>query len=231
MNKKIILQIISIIMALSVIFTVGGCKNSGDDDGIVNAKGNPVQPSVNEEDQAIIKYTTVNADGKEEEATKVLDVNSPIVNEVDLGEALDKQYKTDDQKNNFIDRAESSGISKDDAEDIINNASEWVDFAYTVYIANTSAKFMHTRQITVANENENIILQTNLDAEYGINSGTGFPIYICGYVNSAKFADEESLIAELNKMGIKLIYTFTDDNTTDIDNWDEVTTETMDIKF
>lgn len=231
MNKKVLFQIISILMTVCVIFTVGGCKGSSDD-GIVDAKGSPIQPSVNEENsEAIIKYTSVNAEGKEETATKVLDINSPILNEIDIGESLDSQYKSDDQKSDFVDRAENSGISKDNAEEIINNAAKWSEFAYTVYVANTSAKYMHTRYVTVGKENKNIVIQTSLDAEYGISSGTGFPIYICGYINTAEYADEEAIIAELNKMEIKLVYAFTDDNTTDIDNWDDVTTETMDVKF
>lgn len=233
MNKKIILQIVSILMTVCVIFTVGGCKGSSDEDSqIVNAKGDPIQPSINtEENQAIIKYTSVNSEGKEEEATKVLDIDSPSVNEVSVGSSLDQQYKTDDQKQSFIGKAELNGIGKDKAQEILNNAAEWVDFSYTIFVANTSSQFMHTGQLVVGKENSNVVLETRLDAEYGINAGTGYPIYISGLVNTAAFPDEESMIKQLNEMKVQLIYTLTDISITDIDDWDAVETDVMDIEF
>lgn len=231
MNKKVILQIISILMAISVIFTVGGCKNSSDDDRIVNAKGNPVQPTIDEQDQAIIKYTTVNADGKEEEATTAIEINSPSVDEVTLGSSLEQQYKSDDQKQEFVNKVENNGIDKDTAQDIINNAEKWAEFSYTIYVANTSSQLMHARYLTVGNKISDVAVETNLDAEYGICSGTGYPIYISGYVNIAAYPDEESLIVKLNEMKVQLIYTLTDNTVADIDDWDTVETKLMDINF
>lgn len=231
MNKKVILQIISILMALSVIFTVGGCKKSGGDDEIINAKGNPVQPTINEQNQAIIKYTSVNSEGKEEDVTKVLEVDSPTIDEFSVGSSLEQQYKDDDQKQEFVDRAESSGIGKDTAQDIINNAEKWVEFSYTIYVANTSSQLMHTKYLTVGSTNSDVVLETYLDAEYGIRTGTGYPVYISGFANTAVYSDEESLIAKLNEMKVQLVYTLTDETVADIDDWSVVETETMDINF
>ena len=97
MKNKIFLRIVSLIMAAGVMLTVGGCKKNNSDSGttdasgnsvqaVVDGKGNAVQPSVDEKaSTAIVKYTKVNSDGKEEEATTVLKVNSPIVNQLTMG--------------------------------------------------------------------------------------------------------------------------------------------------
>lgn len=241
MNNKIILRIISIIMAVCVVLTVGGCKKSASgnsnnpdkDAKIVNGEGNPVQPVIDEkESSAIIKYTKVNAKGREEEATTVVKINSPIINEISMGSTVADTYKTDKEKENFVNNAvKNDGIDKDQAEEIIKNPTKWVAFNYTVYIANTNAQRLITSFMEVGKKNSNITVKTNLDCEYSIKSGSGTEIFISGYVNVNEYPDEESLIAELNGMGVKLIYTLANDKVTDIDNWDEVTTKKMDIKF
>lgn len=78
MKNKIFLRIVSLIMAAGVMLTVGGCKKNNSDSGttdasgnsvqaVVDGKGNAVQPSVDEKaSTAIVKYTKVNSDGKEE---------------------------------------------------------------------------------------------------------------------------------------------------------------------
>ena len=200
---------------------------------VVDGKGNAVQPSVDEKaSTAVVKYTKVNSDGKEEEATTVLKVNSPIVNQLTMGSKVDQIYKTDGQKNSFVDNAvKNDGIDKDQAEDIVKHPEEWVEFNYTAYIANTSAQRLITSFIEVGGKNDNIVLKKNLDCEYSIKSGSAMEIFISGLVNIEKYPDEESLLVELNGMKVKLIYTLADDKITDIDNWDEVEQKKMDIKF
>lgn len=244
MKNKIFLRIVSLVMAAGVMLTVGGCKKNSSDSGttdasgnsvqaVVDGKGNAVQPSVDEKaSTAIVKYTKVNADGKEEEATTVLKVNSPIVNQLTMGSKVDQIYKTDGQKNSFVDNAvKNDGIDKDQAEDIVKHPEEWVEFNYTAYIANTSAQRLITSFIEVGGKNDNIVLKKNLDCEYSIKSGSAMEIFISGLVNIEKYPDEESLLEELNGMKVKLIYTLADDKITDIDNWDEVEQKKMDIKF
>ena len=244
MKNKILLRIVSLIMATSVVLTVGGCKKKDSDSGttdasgnsvqaVVDGKGNAVQPSVDEKaSTAVVKYTKVNADGKEEEATTVLTVKSPIVNQLTMGSKLDQVYKTDGQKNSFVDNAvKNDGIDKDKAEDIVKHPEEWVEFNYTAYVANTSSQRLITSFIEVGGKNDNIVLRKNLDCEYSIKSGSAMEIFISGLVNIEKYPDEESLLEELNGMKVKLIYTLADDKITDIDNWDEVEQKKMDIKF
>lgn len=250
MNNKLLIRIISLVMAVSVVFAVGGCgkKDSAEtnteagastessDASIqeaIDGKGSPVQPSIDEKaSTAVIKYTKVNSEGKKEDATTVVNVKSPIVNEITMSAKLSDQYKTDAQKLNFVNNAtKNSDIEKSKAEEIINKAEEWVEFGYTAYIANTSSQRLITAFLEIGGSSDNIIVKKNLDCEYSIKSGMATTVYISGYVNVEKYPDEESIIKELNDMKIKLVYTLADDSVTDIDNWDEVTQKTMDIKF
>ncbi len=250
MNNKLLTRIISLIMAASVVFAVGGCgkkdatgtsseadaSNSSSEASVqeaIDGKGSPVQPSVDEKaSTAVIKYTKVNSDGKKEDATTVLNVKSPIVNEITMSAKLSDQYKTDAQKTNFVNSVtKNNDIEKNKAEEIINKAEEWVEFGYTAYIANTSSQRLITAFLDIGGSNDNLIVRKNLDCEYSIKSGMATTVYISGYVNVEKFPDEESIIKELNDMKIKLVYTLADDSITDVDNWDEVTQKTMDVKF
>ena len=128
MKNKIFLRIVSLVMAAGVMLTVGGCKKNNSDSGTTDASGNSVQAVVDGKG----KYTKVNSDGKEEEATTVLKVNSPIVNQLTMGSKVDQIYKTDGQKNSFVDNAvKNDGIDKDQAEDIVKHPEAWVEFNYT----------------------------------------------------------------------------------------------------
>lgn len=250
MNNKLLTRIISLVIAASVVLAVGGCgkKNTAETGSeadasnssseasaqeVIDGKGTPVQPNVDEKaSTAVIKYTKVNSEGKKEDATTVLNVKSPIVNEITMSAKLSDQYKTDAQKTNFVNSVtKNNDIEKSKAEEIINKAEEWVEFGYTAYIANTSSQRLITAFLEIGGSNDNIIVRKNLDCEYSIKSGMATTVYISGYVNVEKYPDEESIIKELNDMKIKLVYTLADDSITDIDNWDEVTQKTMDVKF
>lgn len=235
MNNKILLRIISVLITIAVVLTVGGCKSStgsGSSD-IIDGNGEAIQPSINNDSgEAIIKYTTVNSEGKEEEATKVLNVGTDNkYNEIVNGSSLDKVYKTDDEKNQFIDKAEDNGIDKDKAEDIINNAAKWVEFGYAAYVANTSSKKLITESVEISKQKDNIVVNTKLDCQYGIASGSATGVYVSGYVNINEYPDEESLLAELNGMDIKLIYTLVDKSVEDIDDWSQFDIKKMNLNF
>ena len=139
MNSKIFLKVISLVMAASIVLTVGGCKKNdtvSDDttaesktQEVVDGKGNAVQPSIDKDGKAIIKYTKVNSEGKKEDATTVVNVNSSVVNKPTMGSSLSDTVKTDGQKKNFVDNlVKKDDIDKDKAEDIINKADDWVEF-------------------------------------------------------------------------------------------------------
>ncbi|HAS37157.1 MAG TPA: hypothetical protein DCS04_00815 [Ruminococcaceae bacterium] len=242
MKNKILLRVISLVMAASVVFAVGGCgkKDTVTDDTtaeskaqeVIDGKGNAVQPSIDKDGKAVIKYTKVNSEGKKEDATTVVNVNSSVVNKPTMGSSLSDTVKTDGQKKTFVDNlVKKDDVDKDKAEDIINKAEDWVEFGYSVYVANTNALRLITASIEIGSKNDNLILHKNLDCEYSIKSGSGMEIYISGLVNLAKYPDDQALLKELNAMNVKLVYTLAEDSITDIDDWSKVTTKTMDIKF
>lgn len=242
MNNKILLRILSVILSVCVVLTVGGCKKNnstenesskGTTQGIIEGNGNAVQPSINKDsDTAVIKYTSVNSEGKKEDATKVLTINSSVANEITMGNKLSETVKTDGQKQSFVEKeTKKDNISKDQAEEIVKNPENWVEFGYSAYIANTSSQRLITSFIEINGTNSNIALRKNLDCEYSITSGSGVEVYITGLVNIEKYPDEESLIKELNDMKVKLVYTLADDSITDVEDWDKVDKKTMDITF
>lgn len=231
MKNKVLLRIVSVLMIIAVVLAVGGCKKDSDD--VTNGGGEPIQPSINQDTgEAIIKFTTVNSEGKEEEATKVLNAGvGSTYNEVVNGSSLDKVYKTDDEKNQFVADAENNGIDKDKAEEIINNAAKWVEFGYAAYVANTSSKKLITESVEIPSQKESIVVNSKLDCQYGIASGSATGVYVSGYVNINEYPDEESLLAELNGMGIKLVYTLVDKSVEDIDDWSQFTIKKMELSF
>lgn len=250
MNNKILTRIISLVMAASVVLTVGGCGKKGtasdgtsDKDAanvttkesvqeVIDGKGSPVQPNVDEKaSTAVVKYTSVNAEGKDEDVTRVVKVDSPIINDLTMSTKLSETIKNDAQKKNLIDTIVDNGVDKSKAEDIVKNAEKWVEFGYTAYIANTSSQRLITSFLELTNTNDNIVVLKDLDCEYSIKSGSGMPVYISGLVNVEKYPDEETIFKELNSMKIKLVYTLADDSVTDIDDWSKVTKKTMTINF
>lgn len=251
MNNKILTRIISLVMAASVVLTVGGCGKKGSTaDGnsnndaangttkesvleVIDGKGAPVQPNIDEKaSTAVIKYTKINEEGKKEDVTTVTKVNSPVINDIKMSSKLSEIYKTDGQKQIFVKQyTRNNDIDKDKAEEIIGKADEWVEFGYTAYIANTSAQRLITSFLEIGGKNDNLVVKRNLDCEYSITSGRATTVYISGFVNIEKYPDEESIFKELNEMKIKLVYTLADDKTSDVDNWDNVNKKTMDIKF
>lgn len=242
MKNKILLRIVSLVMAASVVLTVGGCKkkDTASDDTtagskaqeVVDGKGNAVQPSIDKDGNAVIKYTKVNSDGKKEDATTVVKVNSSAVNKATMGSKLSDTVKTDGQKQSYVNNlVKKDEVDKNKAEDIVNKAEDWVEFGYSVYVANTNSLRLITASIDIGDKNDNLVLHKNLDCEYSIKSGSGMEIYISGLVNLEKYPDDQALLKELNNMKVKLVYTLAEDGVTDIDDWSSVTTKTMDIKF
>ena len=114
MNNKILMRIISLVMAASVVLAVGGCGKKGNTadvisgadasngttkasvQEVIDGKGAPVQPSVDEKaSTAVVKYTSVNAEGKSEDATRVVKVDSPIINDLTMSTRLSETIKND----------------------------------------------------------------------------------------------------------------------------------------
>lgn len=224
MNKNVLIRAVSLIIAVCVLVTAYGCKK-GDSNGDIN------QPSI-QDGTAVIEYTSTNGDGKEVDATKVVDVDDKYVGNLSAGENLKDEFEDEDKKDKFVSRNEDFGIDDDKANEIVENAAKWTKFAYNVYIANSNAKRVAFSMLKAKNT-DNIIIDTNLGCEYGIVPGGTMMVMIEGIVNSSALETEEEIIAELNKMDIDVVYTFIDDDGLEagIDDWSKVTTAYMPVTF
>ena len=224
MNKNVLIRAVSLIIAVCVLVTAYGCKK-GDSNGDIN------QPSI-QDGTAVIEYTSTNGDGKEVDATKVVDVDDKYVGNLSAGENLKDEFEDEDEKDKFVSRNEDFGIDDDKANEIVENAAKWTKFAYNVYIANSNAKRVAFSMLKAKNT-DNIIIDTNLGCEYGIVPGGTMMVMIEGIVNSSALETEEEIIAELNKMDIDVVYTFIDDDGLEagIDDWSKVTTAYMPVTF
>ena len=223
MNKNVFIRAVSLILMACVILTAYGCKDGGKDNiGIA-------QPEITG-NQAVIEYTSLNDDGKEVDATNVVKVNKDSVGKLNSGSSLSDTLKDQEDEDRFLNRNEDFGISKDEAQDIVDNAEKWTKFSYSIYVANSNAKRVAFRLLKATNT-ENIIIDTDLGCEYGFNPGRGMHILIEGLVNSAKLKTEEEIIAELNKTDIDIIYTLIESDLDSVDDWSNVTTAYMPVTF
>lgn len=225
MNKNVLIRAVSLIIAVCVLVTAYGCKKSESANGDIN------QPSI-QDGTAVIEYTSTDKDGKEVDATKVVDVDSDSVGNLSAGENLKDEFEDENKKDKFVSRNEDFGIDDEKADEIVENAAKWTKFSYNVYIANSNAKRVAFSMLKAKNT-ENIIIDTNLGCEYGVVPGGSMMILIEGIVNSTALDTEEKILAELNEMDIDIIYTFIDDDGLEagIDDWSKVTTAYMPVNF
>ena len=223
MNKNVFIRAVSLILMACVILTAYGCKDGGKDNAGI------AQPEITD-NQAVIEYTSLNDDGKEVDATNIVEVNKDTVGKLNSGSSLSDTLKDQEDEDRFLNRNEDFGISKDEAQDIVDNAEKWTKFSYSIYVANSNAKRVAFRLLKATNT-ENIIIDTDLGCEYGFNPGRGMYILIEGLVNSAKLQTEEEIIAELNKMDVDIIYTLIESDLDSVDDWSNVTTAYMPVTF
>ncbi len=223
MNKNVLIRAVSLFLAAGVVLTAYGCGDKDEKEANVN------QPVI-ENNTAVIEFTSVDDNGKEVEATNVVEVNGDAIGNLGSGSTLKDTLKDKEDENKFISKNEDYGIDKDTAQDIVNNAEKWVKFTYSLYIANTHSKRIAIRELKATNT-ENIIIDTDLGCEYGFNPGKGMSILVEGLVDSSKYETQEEIVAELNNMDIQFIYTLIDGNSTDVEDWSKVTTAYMPVTF
>lgn len=222
MNKNILIRAVSLLLAGGVMLTAYGCKDNKD-------KGGLNQPTI-QDNTAVIEYPSTDSNGKEVDATNVINVNDKAVGQLHAGSSLSDSLKDKEDKDKFVSRNEDLGLDKDKAEEIVEEAEKWTKFSYNVYVANSNSKRVAFSQLKATNTDD-IIIDTNLGCEYGFNPGRGMSIIIEGLVNSAKYETEEEIIDALNAMDIDIIYTLIDSDLDSVDDWSSVTTAYMPVTF
>ncbi len=223
MNKNKFIRAVSLILAAGVLLTAYGCKDS--------EKEQELNQPVIENNTAVIEFTSIDDNGKEVEATNVVEINGDAVGKLNAGSSLSDTIKDKEDEDKFVSRNEDFGIDKDTAQDIVDKAEDWMKFSYSIYVANSHSKRIAMRTLKATNT-KNVIIDTDLGCEYGFDPGKGMTIIVEGLVNSAVYETEEEIIAELNKMDIEIIYTLLDGGPEDsVDDWSEVTTAYMPLTF
>ena len=86
-------------------------------------------------------------------------------------------------------------------------------------------------RIVVAKQTESLIIDTELDSEYGITAGRGTHIALDAYMDTSKYEVEEEIVKVLQSMDIKVSYTLMDVSSDSVDDWSKVTTAYMPVDF
>ncbi|MBR6530913.1 MAG: hypothetical protein IKT61_00230 [Clostridia bacterium] len=222
MKKSILIRAVSFLLIAAVMLTAYGCKDNKKPTGLN-------QPTI-VDNQAVIEYPSVDSNGKDVDATNVVNVDSEYVGQLNAGSSLEDTFKNEDAKDKFVNNSGSLGIDKDKAEEIVDDAAKWRKFSYNIYVANSNEKRVAFRSLRVKNTDD-IIIDSDLGCEYGFNPGKGMMIYIEGLVNSTKYETEEEIVAALNEMEVDIIYTFIDSDLDSVDDWSKVTTAYMPVEF
>jgi thiamine pyrophosphate-dependent acetolactate synthase large subunit-like protein len=225
MNKNNVIRIISVILALSMMLTVYGCKSKSSS----TTNGEMSQPAI-DNSTAVVKYTSVDSNGKKVDETKIMtNVNQSSINVGTTGAKLSETLKDDDAKKSYTEKLEKSfGVSEEKAQQIVNDTENWAEFTYVVYVANTNSQKIAFRYINATGD-DNIVINNNLDCEYGLPAGVASSIAFSGVVNLTKYPDTEALQKALSAMKISVNYTVLNDGVEDVDDWSAVTTQTMPV--
>ncbi len=226
MNKNTIIKVLSVLVIFAVIVTTVGCSIGGGDgfvkDGEVGAIDTEQLPTEN--GTAVFEGTVVNGEGKTETVTQYIDVENtgkPIVS--------DTPVDTEGLKNESV--KDDYGMSDEKADDIIAKPEDWKTVYLFEYIQNNTDQTMITKSVTTKNEGDgSIFIRSRLDAEYGIGKGGVSNIAIYALVDMSKYPTEEDMEKAIDKMGIQVQYTLTDNKDADIDDWNSITTDVFDIK-
>lgn len=225
MNSNKTIRIISAFMAASILFATAGCGNKK----TTSPSQELNQPKV-EDNTAVIEYTSVNAEGKEEDVTTVVNINIPSINKPVTGMDLAEKLENSNEMEKFENNKENYGLDDKEFEEVVNKAENWTTFNYVFYVANSTSKRILFRKISHTSL-DGVLLSNDLGCEYGVPSGSGMTITFNGLVDKSKFDSEDALMDALSKMDIKIIYTTAESINDSIDDWDSIDTKTMTVDF
>ncbi len=234
MNKNILIRAASIILVAGVLLTSFGCKK-GDEgqtttDADTNATGELALPSAeNGTFKVDVTVYPEKVDGttKSGATTKVTEKTGELYY-ISIQKSLDSV--NDNMKRRLTEKAGELGIDKAKAEKMIKSGTTWKHVSVFVYILNSNSKDAAMRFVK-SKQTENLIVDTELDTEYGIPAGRGNHVALDAYVDTSKFETEEEIIATLKSMDIKIAYTLMDNSSDSVDDWSKVTTAHMPVEF
>ncbi len=234
MNKNILIRAASLILVAGVLLSSFGCKKGDDEqptkDADTNATGELALPSAeNGTFKVDVTVYPEKVDGttKPGATTKVTEKTGELYY-ISIQKTLDSV--NDNMKRRLTEKAGDLGIDKAKAEKMIKSGTTWKHVSVFVYILNSNSKDSALRFVK-SKQTENLIIDTELDTEYGIPAGRGNHVALDAYIDTSKFETEEEIVATLQSMDIKISYTLMDNSSDSVDDWSKVTTAYMPVKF
>ena len=233
MNKNFLIRLVSGLLIAGVLLTSFGCKK--DDEGETttagtNATGELAIPSAeNGTFKVDVTVYPEKVDGTTAAGatTKVTEKTGELYY-ISIQKSLDTA--NENMKRRLTEKPEELGIDKAKAEEMIKSGTTWKHVSIFVYVLNSNSKDAAMRYVN-SKQADSLIIDTQLDTEYGIPAGRGNHIALDAYIDTSKYETEEDIIATLQGLDIKIAYTLMDNSADSVDDWSKVTTAYMPIEF
>lgn len=214
--KNKLIRIISAVMAAGVLLGTYGCKKS--ETANENGKATEANPSaVSEEASAatgsnkattVVEYTSVDANKKEVQATKVVEYDTrAFYNVVRSGETFKEQMDNDKNlKENIKKHIDNYNIDEKQYEEVVKKAEHWVSFEYNYLFVNTTPTRITFDRLSHTNADGIILNDYCIGCERGIASAQDGVITLEGFYDESKYPDEQAFLDALSKMSINVVY-------------------------
>ncbi len=234
MNTNILIRVTSLILVAGVLLTSFGCKKGDDEQTTTtadtNATGELALPSAeNGTFKVDVTVYPEKVDGttKSGATTKVTEKTGELYY-ISVQKPLDSV--SENMKRHLKEKAGDLGIDKAKAENMLKKGTTWNHVNIFVYVLNSNSKDSAMRFVE-SKQNESLIIDTELDTEYGIPSGRGNHIALDAYIDTSKYETEEEIIEVLKTLDIKIVYTLMNDSSDSVNDWSKVTTAYMPVNF
>ena len=233
MNKNILIRAASLVLVASVLLSAFGCKKGDDEQPTTedtNTTGELALPSAeNGTFKVDVTMYPEKIDGttKAGATTKTTEKTGEVYH-ISIQKSLDSV--SENMKRHLKEKAGDFGIDKVKAEKMIASGTTWKHVSVFVYVLNTYQKDAAMRFVK-SKQTESLIIDTELDSEYGIPTGRGNYIALDAYIDTSKYETEEEIIATLKSMDIRIAYTLMNESSDSVDDWSKVTTAYMPVKF
>lgn len=233
MNKNILIRAASLVLVAGVLLSAFGCKKGDDEQPTTedtNTTGELALPSAeNGTFKVDVTMYPEKVDGttKAGATTKTTEKTGEVYH-ISIQKSLDSV--SENMKRHLKEKAGEFGIDKAKAEKMLASGTTWKHVSVFVYVLNTYQKDAAMRFVK-SKQTESLIIDTELDSEYGIPTGRGNYIALDAYIDTSKYETEEEIIATLKSMDIRIAYTLMNESSDSVDDWSEVTTAYMPVKF
>ena len=233
MNKNILIRAASLVLVAGVLLSAFGCKKGDDEQPTTednNTTGELALPSAeNGTFKVDVTMYPEKIDGttKAGATTKTTEKRGEGYH-ISIQKSLDSV--SENLKRHLKEKAGDLGIDKAKAEKMLASGTTWKHVSVFVYVLNTYQKDAAMRFVK-SKQTESLIIDTELDSEYGIPTGRGNYIALDAYIDTSKYETEEEIIATLKSMDIRIAYTLMNESSDSVDDWSKVTTAYMPVKF